>query len=128
MILVIKSVVVTVLLVAFSFGLSGAIASTPAVSQLGSTYISQTSGGHYQLSVTLKSAETVRLVGVYIDNHNVTSYEKGNSTSQVTLYPGVNALTLCLVPTTTLPQGTYVDLTLSFSNGETLMVVAIYLQ
>ncbi|MBW9141074.1 MAG: hypothetical protein K1T65_05175, partial [Candidatus Aramenus sp.] len=127
LILVITSIIIAILLVAFSFGLSGAISSTPVVTQLGTAYISPTGDGHYELTVTFKVTGKVDLVSVSFDNQNVTFYEKGNATAPVVLYTGVDSLTLCLVPTTAVPQGTYVNLELGFSNGETLLVTAIYL-
>ncbi|EWG07847.1 MAG: hypothetical protein ASUL_02349 [Candidatus Aramenus sulfurataquae] len=126
LILAITSIIIAILLVALSFGLSGAISSTPVVTQLGTAYISPTGDGHYELTVTFKVTGGGDLVSVSFDNQNVTFYEKGNVTAPV-LYTDVDSLTLCLVPTTAVPQGIYVNLELGFSNGETLLVTAIYL-
>nr|MCL7344175.1 hypothetical protein [Candidatus Aramenus sulfurataquae] len=54
LILAITSIIIAILLVALSFGLSGAISSTPVVTQLGTAYISPTGDGHYELTVTFK--------------------------------------------------------------------------
>ena len=121
LILVIASVIIALVVVAFAFGLIGALTGQGTVTQVGTATLSAGSG---TLTVTLKnSGATTQVIGAIIN---------GNSASvsgQVTISAGQNTYSITLgISSTTLLQnlvGSPISLTLQLSNGQTVTVSAI---
>ena len=120
LILVIASVIIALVVVAFAFGLFGAFAGQGTVTQVGTATLSASG----TLTVTLKnSGATTQVIGAIIN---------GNSASvsgQVTISAGQNTYSITLgISSTTLLQnlvGSPISLTLQLSNGQTVTVSAI---
>ena len=121
LILVIASVIIALVVVAFAFGLIGALTGQGTVTQVGTATLSASG----TLTVTLKnSGATTQVIGAIIN---------GNSASvsgQVTISAGQSTYSISLVgiSSTTLLQnlvGSPISLTLQLSNGQTVTVSAI---
>ena len=120
LILVIASVIIALVVVAFAFGLFGAFTGQGTVTQVGTATLSASSG---TLTVTLKNTgATTQVTGVII-NGNLASVS-----GQVTISAGESTYSIALsVSTSTLQNlvGSPISLTLQLSNGQTVTVSAI---
>ena len=120
LILVIASVIIALVVVAFAFGLFGAFTGQGTVTQVGTATLSASG----TLTVTLKNTgATTQVTGVII-NGNLASVS-----GQVTISAGQGTYSISLVGTssTTLQSlvGSPISLTLQLSNGQTVTVSAI---
>ncbi|ACP50010.1 conserved hypothetical protein [Sulfolobus islandicus Y.N.15.51] len=120
LILVIASVIIALVVVAFAFGLFGAFAGQGTVTQVGTATLN---AGTKSLIVTLKNTgATTQVTGVII-NGNLASVS-----GQVTISAGESTYSIALsVSTSTLQNlvGSPISLTLQLSNGQTVTVSAI---
>jgi len=119
LILVIASVIIALVVVAFAFGLFGAFTGQGTVTQVGTATLSASG----TLTVTLKNTgATTQVTGVII-NGNLASVS-----GQVTISAGESTYSIALsVSTSTLQNlvGSPISLTLQLSNGQTVTVSAI---
>jgi len=120
LILVIASVIIALVVVAFAFGLFGAFTGQGTVTQVGTATLSASG----TLTVTLKNTgATTQVTGVII-NGNLASVS-----GQVTISAGQNTYSISLgsISSTTLQNlvGSTISLTLQLSNGQTVTVSAI---
>ena len=120
LILVIASVIIALVVVAFAFGLIGALTGQGTVTQVGTATLSASG----TLTVTLKNTgATTQVTGVII-NGNLASVS-----GQVTISAGESTYSISLVgiSSTTLQNlvGSPISLTLQLSNGQTVTVSAI---
>jgi len=120
LILVIASVIIALVVVAFAFGLFGAFAGQGTVTQVGTATLNASTKS---LIVTLKNTgATTQVTGVII-NGNLASVS-----GQVTISAGESTYSIALsVSTSTLQNlvGSPISLTLQLSNGQTVTVSAI---
>jgi len=120
LILVIASVIIALVVVAFAFGLFGAFTGQGTVTQVGTATLSASNG---ILTVTLKNTgATTQVTGVII-NGNLASVS-----GQVTISAGESTYSISLgSSTSTLKSlvGSPISLTLQLSNGQTVTVSAI---
>ena len=119
LILVIASVIIALVVVAFAFGLFGAFTGQGTVTQVGTATLNASG----TLIVTLKNTgATTQVTGVII-NGNLASVS-----GQVTISAGESTYSIALsVSTSTLQNlvGSPISLTLQLSNGQTVTVSAI---
>ena len=120
LILVIASVIIALVVVAFAFGLFGAFTGQGTVTQVGTATLNASTKS---LIVTLKNTgATTQVTGVII-NGNLASVS-----GQVTISAGESTYSIALsVSTSTLQNlvGSPISLTLQLSNGQTVTVSAI---
>ena len=120
LILVIASVIIALVVVAFAFGLFGAFTGQGTVTQVGTATLSASNG---ILTVTLKNTGATTQVTGAIINGNLASIS-----NQVTISAGESTYSIALsVSTSTLQSlvGSTISLTLQLSNGQTVTVSAI---
>jgi hypothetical protein len=120
LILVIASVLIALIVVAFAFGFLG-LTSNATVTQVGTAYIEPPakSGGNYQLVVTLSASAPVTITE--ISGTGIT----GNSPVSTALTAGTNSVTIQLPTSFTAANSAY-TFTLTLSNGQTAVVNAVY--
>ena len=119
LILVIASVIIALVVVAFAFGLFGAFTGQGTVTQVGTATLSASG----TLTVTLKNTGATTQVTGAIINGNLASIS-----NQVTISAGESTYSIALsVSTSTLQSlvGSTISLTLQLSNGQTVTVSAI---
>ncbi len=116
LILIIASVMLTLVVVGYAFGLIGAFVGTPQVMQVGTGSIT-TSG---QAIFMLHSTGDVQIVDVQIAG--TSNY--ATSVSPQTLSAGVNTITASFRNVDVMPGATY-SLVVVLANGETVPVVVI---
>jgi len=117
LILVIASVIITLVVVGFAFGLFGAFGGTPTVSQVGSG----TMYSNGTVVFTVKSTGTVQLSGAQLVG---TPYSAANA--QTTLSAGENTLTLTFnIPSSDVQAGSTYTISLALSDGATAEISVI---
>jgi len=120
LILVIASVIIALVVVAFAFGLFGAFTGQGTVTQVGTATLNASTKS---LIVTLKNTgATTQVTGVII-NGNLASVS-----GQVTISAGESTYSISLGSSTSTLQnlvGSPISLTLQLSNGQTVTVSAI---
>jgi hypothetical protein len=134
LILVIASVIISLVVVGFAFGLFGAIGGTPTVTQVGtgtlSSYMSNVTANnktvtvtHYVATFTLHSTGTVQIVSASIVGTNITA----TNLPSMPLTAGVNTVTISFPSSGFTPQpGSTYQISIGLSDGATVQVAVTY--
>jgi hypothetical protein len=134
LILVIASVIISLVVVGFAFGLFGAIGGTPTVTQVGTGVLSTVTSNvtannktvtvvHYVATFTLHSTGTVQIVSASIVGTGVTA----TSLPTTPLTAGVNTVTITFPANGFTPQpGTTYQISIGLSDGATVQVAVTY--
>ena len=116
LILVIASIIITLVVVGFAFGLFGAFGGTPQVSQVGAGTINSNGVATFQL----KSSGTVKIVAAQMVGTTYTAPVNQQ------LSPGLNNVTLTFdVATNAIQSGSTYTVSLALSDGATVEVSLI---
>ena len=115
LILVIASVIITLVVVGFAFGLFGAFGGTPTVTQVGAGSMSSTGVATF----TVKSTGTVQILSAQLVGTNYTAVNVGQ-----TLTAGENTVTLTFTGFTPQAGSTY-TISLALSDGATAEISVI---
>jgi len=134
LILVIASVIISLVVVGFAFGLFGAIGGTPTVTQVGTGTLSPstlkvtvnnktTSVPIYVAVITLHSTGTVQIVSATIVGTNITA----TSLPSAPLTAGANTVTITFPANGFTPQpGSTYQISIGLSDGATVQVAVTY--
>jgi len=119
LILVIASVIITLVVVGFAFGLFGAFGGTPTVSQVGTGTLNSSGVATF----TLKSTGTVTIVSAQIVG---TNYTNASPITPGTLSAGENTVTVTFnIPQSQIQSGSTYTISIALSDGATTEVTVI---